>query len=303
MTPSNNDRLIQHLEVKSARQALPKQVALPPSYDAFFSFPVKKTGYSGVVTYTRTDVVTPSKAEEGLTGLIQPRPPLSPKERISPWDNYPPNLEEHIISEEVEFKEDHLDLDLDGEGRAILVDLGLFVLINVYCPNDSGTEGREKFKMDYHRLLETRVRTLVMREGREVIVVGDLNACASVEDHCEGHLMVARGLAEGLKGDEGFWGKEYRKWIRDWLVQDDGSGGCMVDIVRKFWPDRKKMYTCAFVCFFVRPCFSGQQSGRLEYQNLCTRNQLRYKGRLYSHYTRPCSLDQSSRHTTPCQRQ
>ena len=243
------------LEVKSARQVLPKQVSIPPSYDAFFSFPVKKTGYSGVVTYTRTNVVMPWKAEEGLTGLIQPRPALTSEERISRWDVYPPNLEE--FSEETEFKE------LDGEGRAVLVDLGLFVLINVYCPNDAGSEEREKFKMDYHRLLETRVRTLI-EEERQVMVVGDLNACASVEDHCEGQLMVERGLAEGLQGEEGFWGKDYRKWIRDWLVNDDGSGGCMVDIVRKFWPDRKKMYTCTFF-FSALHRFSNRQSNRLEY--------------------------------------
>jgi AP endonuclease-2 len=52
-------------------------------------------------------------------------------------------------------------------------------------------------------------------------------------------------LAEGLQGEEGFWGLDYRRWIRDWLVHDDGrKGGSMVDIVRKFWPDRKGMYTC-----------------------------------------------------------
>ncbi|KAJ3493100.1 hypothetical protein NLJ89_g11091 [Agrocybe chaxingu] len=56
--------------------------------------------------------------------------------------------------------------------------------------------------------------------------------------------MVARGLAEGLEGEDGFWGQEYRRWIRDWLAKEDGTGGCMVDIVRKFWPDRKGMYTC-----------------------------------------------------------
>ena len=252
---SNNDPN-SRLEVKSARQVLPKQVSIPPSYDAFFSFPVKKAGYSGVVTYTRTNVVMPWKAEEGLTGLIQPRPALASEERISRWDVYPPNLEEYV-SEEAEFK------DLDGEGRAVLVDLGLFVLINVYCPNDAGSEEREKFKMDYHRLLETRVRTLIGEE-RQVMVVGDLNACASVEDHCEGQLMVERGLAEGLQGEEGFWGKDYRKWIRDWLVNDDGSGGCMVDIVRKFWPNRKKMYTCTFF-FSALHRFSNRQPDRLEY--------------------------------------
>ena len=226
-------------EVKSSRLSLPKQVALPDSYNSFFSFPLSKTGYSGVVTYTRTDTVVSLKAEEGLTGLIQPRPRLSEEERISRPGLYPPDVAD-ADEEEVNYK------DLDSEGRAVVVDFGLFVLINVYCPNDGGgSKERETFKMNYHRTLEARVHGL-LQEGREVIVVGDLNACAAVEDHCEGSLMVARGLAEGLQGEEGFWGKEYRRWIRDWLIKDDGTGS-LVDIVRKLWPDRKGMYTCACI--------------------------------------------------------
>lgn len=227
--------------MKSSRQALPKPVALPPSFDSFFSFPIRKTGYSGTAIYTRRSTLVPLKAEEGITGIIQPKPPLSSEERISKADHYPPNLidaEPHEDEDEMDFK------DLDSEGRAVVVDLGLFVLINVYCPNDgTGTEERDKFKMNYHRLLEARVDGLI-REGREVMVVGDLNACAAVEDHCEGRLMVERGLAEGLEGEEGFWGKESRRWLGNWLIREDGGKGKMVDIVRRLWPDRKAMYTC-----------------------------------------------------------
>ena len=230
-------------EVKSSRPSLPKQIALPSSYNSFFSFPLNKTGYSGVATYTRTDTVIPLKAEEGLTGLIQPRPAFSEKERISRSGSYPHDVDDPD-AEKVNYK------DLDGEGRAVVTDFGLFVLINVYCPNDGcGSTERENFKMNYHRLLEARVHGLI-QEGRQVIVVGDLNACAAVDDHCEGQLMVARGLREGLQGEEGFWGKEYRRWIRDWLIKDDGTG-CLIDIVRKFWPGRKGMYTCAYILVLV----------------------------------------------------
>ena len=230
-------------EVKSSRQALPRSIALPPSYDSFFSFPVRKTGYSGVATYTRRSTLVPNKAEEGLTGLIQPKPPLTTEERISSDRGYPSyltlNLDDDLADEdELDFKE------LDSEGRAVVVDVGLFVLINVYCPNTgTGTDEREKFKRNYHKLLEARVDALI-KEGREVMVVGDLNACAAVQDHCEGPLLVARGLTEGLQGDEGFWGVDRRGYIRDWLMDSEGSGGCMVDIVRRFWPTRKGMYTC-----------------------------------------------------------
>ncbi|KAF5361958.1 hypothetical protein D9756_002784 [Leucocoprinus leucothites] len=222
-------------EMKSSRQTLPKSVALPPSYDSFFSFPLKKSGYSGVATYTRIATVTPVKAEEGITGLIQPKPPFTPEERVSRYENYPPQL---MYNDELDYKH------LDSEGRAVTVDFGLFVLINVYCPNDgTGTDERDKYKMDYHRVLSERVRGL-QEEGREVIVLGDINACAAVIDHCEGNIMVARGKAAGMEDEDGFWERECRRWLRDWLQTKDGTGGPLIDIVRRFWPGRKGMYTC-----------------------------------------------------------
>ena len=203
---------------------------------------MRKTGYSGVATYTRRSTLVPNKAEEGLTGLIRPKPALTTEEQISTDGSYPSDL---TLNLDDLTDEDELDLkELDSEGRAVVVDVGLFVLINVYCPNNgTGTDEREKFKRNYHRLLEARVDALI-KENREVMVVGDLNACAAVQDHCEGPLLVARGLAEGLQGDEGFWGVDRRGYIRDWLMDSEGSGGCMVDIVRRFWPTRKEMYTC-----------------------------------------------------------
>lgn len=181
----------------------------------------------------------PIKAEEGLCAIIQPKPPLTSEERISSSNAYP----QSVITEE-----DSVGLEyqgLDGEGRSLVLDFGLFVLINVYCPNDgNGTEERDKYKMDFHRVLEARVKGLVELEGREVIVVGDLNACAAVIDHCEGQLMVSRGLTEGLQGEEGFWGKDARRWLRGWMVAEDDTGGPMIDITRRLWPDRKAMYTC-----------------------------------------------------------
>jgi AP endonuclease-2 len=49
---------------------------------------------------------------------------------------------------------------------------------------------------------------LVDKEKWEVVLGGDINACAAVIDHCEGHLLVAKGLTEGMSGEEGFWGKD-----------------------------------------------------------------------------------------------
>ncbi|KAJ7719699.1 Endonuclease/exonuclease/phosphatase [Mycena maculata] len=226
-------------EMKTSRQNLPKAVGVPPSYHSFFSFPLQKNGYSGVAVYARAGTALPLKAEEGLTGLLQPKPPLSAVERVSVRDAYP----DEIMADEAP---DLNFRDLDSEGRALVIDFGLFVLINVYCPNDgTETEERLEYKMHFHRMLEARVKGLIQVEKREVIVVGDLNACAAVVDHCEGSLMVTRGQAAGMSGEDGFWERDVRRWLRDWLISDDGgSKGCLVDVVRRFWPDRKGMYTC-----------------------------------------------------------
>ncbi|KAF5381166.1 hypothetical protein D9757_009429 [Collybiopsis confluens] len=252
-TLKTHDAILNHLqadiinfqEVKSTRTTLPATVALPPSFDAYYSFPLSKNGYSGVATYTRkpsadSPGVTALKAEEGLTGqLRQPhlKPPLSDEERVSRPEAY----------EYEEFEVDSVDLKaLDAEGRVLTLDFGLFVLINVYCPNDGSTEednSRFEYKMAFHRLLEARVRSLI-GEGRQVVLLGDINACVGVIDHCEGDIIMRRGVAQGFSGDneEYFWVENgARRWLKDLL---EGENKCLVDIVRKYHPDRQGMFTC-----------------------------------------------------------
>jgi AP endonuclease-2 len=211
------------LEMKASRGGLDRNVAVPDPFHAFFSFPASKGGYSGVAVYTDTRTVTPLKAEEGLSGTIQPKPPLTTDERIS--HSYP-------SAHEMELMPDghHNTLsDLDAEGRALVLDFGLFVLINVYCPNET-SDARLPFKMNYHFMLQERVNTLI-GEGREVIVVGDINICAAPQDHCDGHLASNTAT---------FHDHPARAWFHNWLAPN----GCMTDVVRTFWPGRNGMYTC-----------------------------------------------------------
>lgn len=171
--------------------------------------------------------MVPVKAEEGLSGTLQPKPPLTPEERIS--RSYPYAHELELVPDEQGQVPSDL-VDLDAEGRALVLDFGLFVLINVYCPNE-GSDARAPFKMNYHLMLKERVRRLIEDEGREVIVVGDINICAAPIDHCDGHL-------ESNAND--FWVHPARAWMREWI----GPDGPMVDVLRTTWPDRKGMYTC-----------------------------------------------------------
>ena len=128
--------------------------------------------------------MVPNKAEEGLTGFIQPNPPLTAEERISINGGYPSESTLQLVDdladeEEFDFK------DLESEGRAVVVDVGLFVLINVYCPNTgTGTDERAKYKKYYHKLLEARVDALI-KEGREVMVsMHVLPFRTTVKGHC-----------------------------------------------------------------------------------------------------------------------
>ena len=138
------------LEVKASRQTLEKQFAVTDSYDSFFSFPISKGGYSGTAVYTKKSTVTPLKAEEGLSGTLTSglKPALSEEERISA--SYPDAHE--IVSVEDELTNTHNDLsELDKEGRALILDFGLFVLFNLYCPNET-SDARLPYKMNFNSL-------------------------------------------------------------------------------------------------------------------------------------------------------
>ncbi|KDQ19552.1 hypothetical protein BOTBODRAFT_102321, partial [Botryobasidium botryosum FD-172 SS1] len=223
-------------EMKIQRAALDRSHAVPGPFDAFFSLPTTKNGYSGVAVYTDSRKVVPRKAEEGLAGLVQPKIPLGDDERISP--SYPmlQDIEPHILKyarEEEQEQEQGVPItlqSLESEGRALVLDFGLFVLINLYCPAET-TPARHPYKRAFHALLAERVRKLTEEEHREVIVVGDINICAYPIDHYEGVLERTR---------QEWWDRPMRVWLKRWLDPE----GPMVDVVRRCWPERLGMYTC-----------------------------------------------------------
>jgi AP endonuclease-2 len=216
--------------MKLSRATLDYTWALPGQFDGFFSFPINKGGYSGVAVYTNSFTVVPIKAEEGITGKVQPKPPLTSEERVSslyPSAGYMGCLmhgEDGIVPSDLTY--------LDTEGRALVLDFGLFVLINTYCPNLT-SDARMSYKMNFVYTLRERVR-LFISEGREVIVLGDLNICSSPLDHADGNLASNASTWYDDRPD--------RILLRQWIDEEDG---CMVDILRKLWPQRKGMFTCS----------------------------------------------------------
>ncbi|CCI46976.1 unnamed protein product [Albugo candida] len=182
---------------------------IPTDFDAFYSHCRVRNGYSGVVTFVRSDVSTIA-AEEGLTGI------WTPKDTVG-----------HVNMEDSQNPSQML-LELESEGRTVITDHKAFILINVYCPAIRNEE-RLEYKIAFHELLTRRIEAL-REASKNVILVGDLNIARQRIDHCD------PGASE--------FGEFEAHPCRKWLSQLVSSPATLVDIFRAFYPDRKKAFTC-----------------------------------------------------------
>ncbi|KAF7731627.1 Class II abasic (AP) endonuclease [Apophysomyces ossiformis] len=181
---------------------MPRDMAIVPGYDAYFSFPKSKHGYSGVAVYVRQPLI-PQLVQEGIVG----DDPL-----IAAGLGTPPEV-------------------LDAEGRCIVMDFKLFVLFNVYFPND-GSEARRDFKMDYHHCARRRIDAY-LQQGRHVILAGDINAVHEEIDHCDPKKsMKDHGITN-------FKELPHREWV-DQIIAPKGP---LMDTTRMYHPSRKGMFT------------------------------------------------------------
>ena len=117
-----------------------------------------------------------------------------------------------------------LDIErFDNEGRIIEMDLGRFVLFNVYFPNGQMGDERLQYKLDFYDAFFDYCRTLRSR-GRSLIISGDFNTA-----HNEIDLKNPKANADR----SGFLRIE-----RDWLdrIVTDGY----MDTFRSLYPDRVK---------------------------------------------------------------
>ncbi|KAJ4456162.1 putative exodeoxyribonuclease III [Paratrimastix pyriformis] len=107
----------------------------------------------------------------------------------------------------------------DQEGRILIVDVGFFVLFNLYVPN-----GRQDTRTDYKMAFLGRLRQEVdalLAAHRNVVLVGDFNIC---------HQEIDIAQVERMRGQSGFLDEE-RRWVTA-LTQE----GCMVDAFRTLHP-------------------------------------------------------------------
>ncbi len=111
-----------------------------------------------------------------------------------------------------------------------------FILFNLYCPNETN-DSRLPYKLNYLHYLESRVSKLI-DQGRNVIIVGDLNVCHRPIDNGEGGIQ---------RNKEEHFDHPARKWMENWVQDGDGSEGKkhgVWDVTRMAWPERKGMFTC-----------------------------------------------------------
>ncbi|XP_022082585.1 DNA-(apurinic or apyrimidinic site) lyase 2-like [Acanthaster planci] len=238
-------------ETKVTRDLLDDAIVNVDGYSSYFSFSRKRTGYSGVATYCRNSV-TPSRAEEGLTGRL-----AKGSDDIGCYGNQTSFTNEELQS-------------LDSEGRAIVTQhtikdteggLHELVVINVYCPRaDPDNQERMAYKLHFYNLLQLRAEALV-KAGRHVVVVGDINASHRRIDNCDpgpdfeehpgrqwlnsflhdntpGKLSSETETSLTLTNDsESSSNKQQHK-------PSDSSPRIFVDTFRRFHPTRQKAFTC-----------------------------------------------------------
>ncbi|KAG7544889.1 AP endonuclease 1 [Arabidopsis suecica] len=212
-------------ETKLRRQELTADLAIADGYESFFSCTRTcekgRTGYSGVATFCRVksassscEIALPVAAEEGVTGLVN-------------CNSRGGKNETSAVAEGLEGYEKEELLRIDQEGRCVITDHGHFVVFNVYGPRAVADDAdRIEFKHRFYDILERRWECL-LRQGRRVFVVGDLNIAPFAMDRCE--------------AGPDFEKNEFRRWFRSLLVE---RGGSFSDVFRSKHPERKDAFTC-----------------------------------------------------------
>ncbi|KAI5801692.1 ap endonuclease, partial [Peziza echinospora] len=235
-------------ELKIQKRDLRDDMVLVPGWDCYFTFPKHKKGYSGVAIYTRQSKIRPIRAEEGITGI------LTPPNSTTSYLNLP--SDEQIGGYPYISKDDATQLD--SEGRAVVLDIGAFVLIGTYSPANRDSS-RDEFRHEFVRALLQRCRNLVAM-GRRVVLTGDLNIARDEIDSAHAKdTMKQLGLKD-------FKDTPIRQRFHKFLKPH--VEGVMVDLCREFWPNRRGMYTCWEQRLQARP---GNYGARIDYV-LCSEN-------------------------------
>ncbi|RKF55010.1 DNA lyase Apn2 [Golovinomyces cichoracearum] len=246
-------------ETKIQRKDLHDDMVLVPGWDAFFSLPKYKKGYSGVVIYTRNSICAPIRAEEGITGILTP-----PNSFVSFRDpanelqigGYPTTRQLSDLSQDAS--------TIDSEGRCLILEFPAFILIGTYCPAIRD-ESRNEYRLNFLRALDIRVRNLV-KAGKRVLLAGDLNI---VREEIDSAYAEEQMRKQCISHNE-FLSDPARRIFNQLLIDGKVIGNrdlgrekpIMWDICRSFNPTRNNMFTCWDQKINARP---GNFGSRIDY--------------------------------------
>nr|ATA58163.1 DNA lyase [Diplodia seriata] len=228
-------------ELKIQRKDLRDDMVLVPGWDCFFSLPKHKKGYSGVAIYTRTSRCAPTRAEEGVLGVLCPPGSSTAYRDLSPdlhIGGYP-------TEQQIDMAGGVDPAALDAEGRCVVLEFPAFVLFGVYSPaNSNGL--RDDFRYAFFSALDTRIRNLT-REGKRVVLCGDLNVSRSEIDTAQAEENMRK---EGISHAE-YVSTGNRRIFNQMLEsgdvvqpRDEGRETPVLwDTCREFHPTRRGMYT------------------------------------------------------------
>ena len=212
-----------------------------------------------MAVYTRQSRCAPIRVEEGITGILtNPNSSISyrdlPREQRIGGYLTPQQLEQLPVEAAT----------LDSEGRCLLLEFPVFVLIGVYSPANRD-DTRDDFRLSFVNALDFRIRNLI-GEGKEVFLTGDINI--SREDIDAAHAEEA--LKKNEITAEEFVSTPARRIFNQLLIdgkvvgdRDEGREKPMLwDICRGFHPGRRGMYTCWEQKVNARP---GNYGARIDY--------------------------------------
>lgn len=226
-------------ELKIQRKDLRDDMVMLDGWDAYFSLPKHKKGYSGVGIYTRNATCAPIRAEEGLLGVL-------PSPTGVPYCELPED--QAVGGYPSAFQVAELGVDpaaLDAEGRCLILEFPAFVLFGVYSPaNSNGL--RDDFRHGFVLALDCRIRN-IMRSGKRVILVGDLNVSRDEQDTAK----AAEDCRKNGVTHEEYISTPNRRIFNHLLIGGEVAGerdegrerGVLWDTTRGFHPDRTGMYT------------------------------------------------------------
>jgi exodeoxyribonuclease III len=110
--------------------------------------------------------------------------------------------------------------EFDTEGRTLILDLGAFVLFNIYYPNGGAGNKRVPFKLAFYDQFLKKAEAF-RRKGRSVVVCGDVNTA---------HEEIDLARPKENQKNTGFLPEE-RAWVTKFLAAG------YVDTFRYFYKD------------------------------------------------------------------